>query len=99
MKIDLQSIITALISGWVIKSSLSMFKKGVDMNLNFEKDLGKYAKLDVGVKGGEIVASVSVPLVALLDEAAAKAKIAIPGQIDDVMIDLFMVALKAELSK
>ncbi len=62
-------------------------------------NLGNIGEADVEVKDGALVASIKVPFIALLDGLAAKAKAAIPGQIDDAIFDLVLSALKAELAK
>lgn len=63
------------------------------------ENLGNIAVVDVSLSGGGLKASLEIPLVALLEAAAVKAKAAIPGQIDDVFFDLVIAALKAEFSK
>ncbi len=65
----------------------------------FEKNLGNIAKLEVAFKEGSLQASVSMPVMELLDLAAAKVKAKIPGQVDDAIIDLIMKVAKEELSK
>lgn len=63
-----------------------------------DKQLGP-VHVDVGFKEGALVAEVKLPLSDLLDQLAAKVKAAIPGQIDDAIIDVVVAALKAELLK
>ena len=65
----------------------------------FEKQLGAIASVSVGLKEGGLVAEIRVPVAALLDVAAAKVKAAIPGQVDDVIIDLVINTAKKELLK
>jgi hypothetical protein len=62
------------------------------------KQLGPVA-LDLSLKDGALVGEVKLPVVELLDLGAAKVKAAIPGQIDDAVIDVVVAALKAELLK
>lgn len=63
-----------------------------------QKQLGPVA-VDVALKDGALVAELKIPLADLLDMGAAKVKAAIPGQIDDAVIDVVVSALKAELMK
>ncbi len=63
-----------------------------------DKQLGP-VHLEIGIKEGGLAVEVSLPIVALLDLGAAKVKAAIPGQIDDAVIDVVVAALKAELLK
>jgi hypothetical protein len=63
-----------------------------------ETDLGKYAKVKVSVGEGNLNAVLAVPVSSLLDEAGKKVKEAIPGQVDDAIIDLVIATLKGVLA-
>lgn len=63
------------------------------------KDLGGFASAEVDVIDGAIIASIKVPFLSLLEVAAAKAKLAIPGVVDDVLFDAVIAAVKAEFAK
>jgi len=64
-----------------------------------EKQLGKFGKAELDLVGGEIVAKVSVPVVALVKEAAVAVKAKIPGSIDDMIIDALLAEVEALLAK
>jgi hypothetical protein len=64
-----------------------------------QKDLGKYAKVDVAVEAGALKASISVPVIGLVKEAADLAKAKIPGTIDDMVIDAILAELTVLLAK
>lgn len=63
-----------------------------------QKQLGPVA-LDLAIKEGKFVVSGELPLIALMDALADKVKAAIPGKVDDAIIDLVMSTAKAELMK
>lgn len=66
------------------------------------KDLGP-VHADLSLQGSDLVieAKISViePALKLIDAVASKIKAAIPGQVDDALIDMVVVALKAEIAK
>lgn len=64
-----------------------------------QKDLGKYAKVDIALKDGALQASISVPVIALVKEAAVVAKAKIPGSIDDMVIDAILAEVEVLLAK
>ena len=63
------------------------------------KDLGGFASAEIDLLDGAIVASIKIPFISLLEAAAAKAKLAIPGGVDDVLFDAVIAAVKAEFAK
>ncbi len=67
--------------------------------MKLEKELGNIASVELGLENGEVVAKVKLHAFALLDIAAAKVSAAIPGQIDDAIVNLFVKVAKEELSK
>lgn len=97
-KRDPKVIFNGLAGILISRILIELLKRGNHMDL-IHKDLGQYAKADLVLKEGSLVASISVPVIALMDELAAKVKAAIPGQVDDAIIDLVMAAAKAELLK
>ncbi len=64
-----------------------------------QKDLGKFAKVDIALKDGALEAVVSVPVIALVKEAAELAKAKIPGTIDDMVIDAILAEVQVLLAK
>lgn len=101
IQLSVWELIALLTAGWIIPSPLKTKIKGENIMDKefFEKDLGSVAKVDVGLKSGSLVASFELPLVAILQAGATKVKAAIPGQVDDAIIDLIVNTLITELSK
>lgn len=64
-----------------------------------EKQLGKYGKAEVDLEGGELVAKVSIPVIALVKEAAVIVKAKIPSQLDDMIIDALLAEIEALIKK
>ena len=64
-----------------------------------EKQLGKYGKAELDLTGGELVAKVSIPVIALVKEAAVIVKAKIPGAIDDMIIDALLAEIEELLKK
>lgn len=64
-----------------------------------EKQLGKYGKVELDLEAGELVAKVSVPVIALVKEAAVVVKAKIPSAIDDMIIDALLAEIEALLAK
>jgi hypothetical protein len=64
-----------------------------------EKQLGKYGKAEIDLEGGELVAKVSIPVIALVKEAAVHVKAKIPGSIDDLIIDALLAEIEELLKK
>lgn len=65
----------------------------------FSKQLGDIALIAVDVTAGSLIAKVEVPLIDVLTMLLNKVKVAIPGQIDDMVIDLIIATVKTELLK
>jgi len=64
-----------------------------------EKQLGKYANVQLDLVGGALVAKLEVPVIALVKEAALVVKAKIPGTIDDMIIDALLAEVEALLAK
>ena len=64
-----------------------------------EKQLGKYGKAEVDLEGGELVAKVSIPVIALVKEAAVIVKAKIPSQLDDMIIDALLAEIENLIKK
>lgn len=57
----------------------------------------KYIAVEAKIEAGKLQAAVGVDLSGMLDDAAQKAKDAIPGDIDNALIDMFLAKLKETL--
>lgn len=64
-----------------------------------EKQLGKYANVQLDLVAGALVAKLEVPVIALVKEAALVVKAKIPGTIDDMIIDALLAEVEALLAK
>jgi hypothetical protein len=64
-----------------------------------EKQLGKYGKAELDLENGELVAKVSVPVIALVKEAAEVVKAKIKGSLDDMIIDALLKEIDELLKK
>ncbi len=64
-----------------------------------EKQLGKYGKAEVDLEGGELVAKLSIPVIALVKEAAVIVKAKIPSQLDDMIIDALLAEIENLIKK
>jgi hypothetical protein len=64
-----------------------------------EKQLGKYGKAELDLENGELVAKVSVPVIALVKEAAEVVKLKIKGSLDDMIIDALLKEIDELLKK
>ena len=64
-----------------------------------EKQLGKFANVQLDLVGGALVAKLEVPVIALVKEAALVVKAKIPGTIDDMIIDALLAEVEALLNK
>lgn len=66
--------------------------------MDLQKQLGPVL-LDAAIKDGSLSISASLPLIALLDEAVAKAEAKLGNAVAKEIIDMVYGAIKAELLK
>ena len=64
-----------------------------------ERQLGKYGKIELDLEAGALVGKVSIPVIALVKEAAVVVKLKIPGAIDDMIIDALIAEIEELLKK
>jgi hypothetical protein len=98
---DRQDLLKEILGGGTFFVFMLRFdkpKQGENMDI-ITKDIGGFATAEIDVLDGAVVASIKVPFIALLEAAAAKAKLAIPGGVDDVLFDSVIAAVKAEFGK
>jgi hypothetical protein len=96
----------ALIAAWLVPSPFMGKIKAIqnkgEINMSQEivhKELGEFAGVDVKIEAGKLIASAQINLDALIDAGVAKAKAAIPGQVDDAIFDMIAAKIKEELNK